>query len=67
MTASISGHGYVRVLSIGGTTPYGTTVTEAAAAGYTSFDDPGDFGRMKFFDVISDGTTGPATITISAG
>jgi len=67
MTASISGHGYVRVLSDGGTTAYGTTVTEVAAAGYTPFGDPGDFGRMKFFDVISDGTTGPATITISAG
>jgi trimeric autotransporter adhesin len=67
MTASISGHGYVRVTSIGGATSYGTTVTEAAAAGYTPFDSPNDFGRMKFFDVISDGTTGPATITISAG
>ena len=67
MTASISAHGYVRVSSVGGTTSYGTTVTEASAAGYTPFDSPNDFGRMKFFDVISDGTTGPATITISAG
>ena len=76
MTASISGHGYVRVTSIGGATSYGTTVTEASAAGYTPFAEPDDtadygghlgFGRLKFFDVISDGTTGPATITISAG
>jgi hypothetical protein len=67
MTASISGRGYVQIASVGGTTAFGTTVTESSAAGFTPFADPADFGRLKFFRVMSDGTAGPATVTISAG
>ena len=67
MTASISGRGYVQIESVGGTTSFGTTVTESSAAGFTPFGDPGNFGRLKFFRVMSDGTAGPATVTISAG
>ena len=64
MTVSISGRGYVRIVSPGATTAYGTTVTETAAAGYTPF---GAYGKVKAFQVMSDGTTGTATVTISAG
>ena len=64
LTVSISGRGYV---SIGvGSTTFGTTVTETSAVGYTPFGDPGNYGRIKYFTVKSDGTTGPATITVSA-
>jgi trimeric autotransporter adhesin len=66
MTVSISGRGYVGI-GASSTTTYGTTVTESTAVGFTPFGDPGNYGRIKFFWVKSDGTTGPATITISAG
>jgi len=64
LTVTISGRGYVSV-GVGSTT-FGTTVTETAAAGYTPFGDPSGYGRIKYFSVKSDGTTGPATITVSA-
>jgi len=63
MTVSISGRGYVRIVSAGGTSSYGTSVTETAAVGYTPY---GAYGKVKSFQVISDGTSGPATVTISA-
>jgi hypothetical protein len=66
LTVSISGRGYVG-LGASSTTTYGTTVTETDAVGFTPFGDPSNYGRIKFFWVKSDGTTGPATITISAG
>ena len=66
LTVSISGRGYVG-LGYSSTTTYGTTITETDAIGYTPFGDPGDYGRIKYFWVKSDGTTGPATITVSAG
>jgi trimeric autotransporter adhesin len=64
MTASISGKGYVRIISTGGTSAWGTSVTETAAVGFTPF---GAYGTVKSFQVMSDGTTGTATVTISAG
>jgi hypothetical protein len=64
MTATISGRGYVRINSPGGDTAFGTTVTETASAGNTAF---GAYGKVKAFQVMSDGTTGTATVTISAG
>jgi hypothetical protein len=63
MTVSISGRGYVRIVSAGGTTSYGTSVTETAAVGFTPY---GNYGKVKSFQVMSDGTSGPATVTISA-
>jgi len=65
MTASISGHGYVRISSPGGDTAYGTTVTETTAKGNTLWSQ-GTYGQRKAFQVVSDGTPGPATVTISA-
>jgi hypothetical protein len=65
MTVAISAHGYVGIGS--SPTTYGLTVTETDAAGYTPFGDPTVYGRIKYFTVKSDGTTGPATITVSAG
>jgi len=63
MTVSISGRGYVAI----GSGSYGTTVTETDAAGYTPWTDAAGYGRLKFFSVKSDGTTGTATVTVSAG
>jgi hypothetical protein len=65
MTVAISGRGYV---AIGDTsTTWATSITETAAAGFTPWGDAAGYGRLKFFKVMSDGTTGPATVTISAG
>jgi hypothetical protein len=65
MTVAISGRGYV---AIGDTsTTWGASITETSAAGFTPWGDAAGYGRLKFFKVMSDGTTGPATVTISAG
>ena len=65
MTATISGHGYVRIVDfVAGATSYGISVSQTAAVGFTPF---GAYGKAKAFQVMSDGTTGPATVTISAG
>jgi hypothetical protein len=60
LTVAISGHGYV---ALGSRAIYGTTVTDSMAASNTTGYDSLD----HTFYVKSDGTTGTATITFSAG
>jgi hypothetical protein len=64
ITATISRGGYVAV-GLNGNRVYGTSITESSTT--TGDGTSGYESRIKYVSIKSDGTTGPATITISTG
>ena len=64
ITATISGRGYVAIGN-NANRVYGTSITESSTT--TGDGTSGYESRIKYVSIKSDGTTGPATITISTG